>query len=90
VKPIEFKGQNTILGIVQEEYMNLPALRCDDTTGTVWSCWELDDYDIADLIKHRKLWVGQFTFKNKFVPQLLSSVMPGEVSMAMYKCKQEE
>lgn len=89
MKPIEFKGQNMVLGKGQPQYMELPALRCNDIAGTTWSCWELDDQDIADLVKNRKIWLGQLTFHQPFSPQMVTTVMPGEVSMAVYKARQE-
>lgn len=88
MKPVAFEGQNIVLGKGQPQYMELPALRCDDPSGTVWACWELDEADIADLIKSKKLWVGQLTFRQSFSPQIVSSVMPGEVSIAAYKARQ--
>ena len=89
MKPVTFEGQNTVLGKGQPEYLELPALRCFDDTGTVWSCWELDKFDLEDLIRTRKLWLGQLTFNKVFAPQLVSTVMPGEVSMAVHKARTE-
>lgn len=89
MKPTSFKGQNVILGKDQPEYLDLPALICKDTTGLVWTCWELDDTDLADLMKHRKIWVGQLTFGYPFSPQMLTPVVPLEVSVAAYKEREE-
>jgi len=89
MKPTSFKGQNIILGKDQPEYLDLPALRCDDEAGTTWSCWELDDADLADMIKHRKIWVGQLTFGRPFSPQMITTSMPLEVSVAAYKEREE-
>lgn len=88
MKPATFEGQNIVLGKGQPQYIELPALRCDDVNGTVWSCWELDDSDIADLIKTRKLWVGQLTFNQPFMPQMVTTGMPLEVCVAVHKSKQ--
>jgi hypothetical protein len=85
MKPTSFEGQNLTLGKGQPEYLELPALVCNDTEGTVWSCWELDEEDIKDLIKNKRIWVGQLTFKNRFAPQLITTVIPFEVSFAMNK-----
>jgi len=89
MKPTEFEGQNIVLGKGQPEYLELPALRCDDKGGTTWSCWELDKADLEDLIKHRKIWVGQVTFGHHFSPQMITTVMPLEVSVAAYKEREE-
>lgn len=88
MKPTEFEGHNIVLGKGQPQYMELPALSCDDSAGTVWSCWELDDADLEDLMKTRKIWVGQLTFGNLFSPQMITTGMPLEVSVAAYKVKQ--
>ena len=85
MKPTSFKGQNVILGKDQPEYLDLPALVCDDEATTVWTCWELDKADLEDLMKHRKIWVGQLTFGKHFSPQMVTTVMPLEVSVAAYK-----
>jgi len=87
MKPVVFEGHNIVLGESQPEYLDLPALRCDDDCDTVWSCWELDKNDIEDLIKTRKLWVGQLTFGYPFHPQMVTTVMPAEVSVAVYKSR---
>jgi len=88
MKPVGFEGQNIVMGKGQPQYMELPALRCDDAGGTVWSCWELDDNDLADLVKHREIWIGQLTFHRPFTPQMVTTVMPGEVSMTVHKARQ--
>jgi hypothetical protein len=85
MKPVTFEGQNTVLGKGQPEYLELPALKCFDDAGTVWSCWELDDFDLEDLIRTRKLWVGQLTFNRAFAPQMVTASVPVEVSVAMLK-----
>jgi len=90
MKPVEFEGQNFVLGRGQQEYMELPAFRCNDDCVTIWSCWELDDADIEDLVRNRKVWLGQLTFGNLFQPQKVTPVMPGDVSMAVYKALKED
>lgn len=89
MNPVDFEGMNTVFGVGQPQYLDLPALRCGDLQGTVWSCWELDDEDIKDIIRTRKLWVGQLTFNKPLSPQMVSTVMPGEVSLAAYKERQK-
>ena len=88
MKPVIFDGHNIVLGKGQPQYIELPALRCNDASGTVWSCWEPDEADIADLIKHRKLWVGQLSFRGPFSPQMVTASMPFEVSVAVNKARQ--
>ena len=66
MKPIPFNGQNVVYAENQKEYEPLPAHRSED--GVVTSCWELDDEDIAHIIKERKLFVQQMTFNSPLQP----------------------
>lgn len=85
MKPTTFPGHNIVLGKGQPEYLELPAHRSNDHQGTTWACWELDDNDIADLVKHRRIWVGQLTFGGLFQPQMITTQMPLSVSVAVHK-----
>lgn len=88
MKPTTFEGHNIVLGKNQPQYLPLPALRCDDTNGTVWTCWELDANDIGDVLNHRRLWVGQLSFGKPFSPQMITTSVPLEVAVAAYKAKE--
>lgn len=74
MKPIFFEGQNVIFGKDQPEYQPLPAYRSDD--GTVTTCWELEEADVA-ILKAKleagepiQLWLSQLTFNGPLQPQL--------------------
>lgn len=88
MKPTTFEGHNIVLGKNQPQYSPLPALRCDDANGTVWACWQLDANDISDLIKNRRIWVGQLTFNQPFSPQMVTTSVPLEVAVSAYKAKE--
>lgn len=53
MNPIEFKGQNVILGKDQPEYKNIPALRFAD--GEIITCWEVTDEDILEIVRHKRI-----------------------------------
>jgi hypothetical protein len=59
--PIKFPGSNIVIGENQPQYIPLPALRLDD--GQVYTCWELNNSEIEDLVSSRKLYIKSLTFK---------------------------
>lgn len=70
MKPIEFPGHNIVFGKDQPEYLPLPALAVGDDAGTVITCWELTDEEIAAIVKNRKIFLQQLTFKAALQPIL--------------------
>lgn len=77
MRPIEFKGQNLILGKNQPEYQPLPAFVAGDHKGNVTTCWQLDEADLAAIAANGgKIWIQQYTFRRGFQPQLPSVEMP--------------
>ena len=62
MNPIPFKGSNVIYGENQSEYLPLPALRIE---GNVYSCWELSDEEINDIIKNKCIYIKQSILYNK-------------------------
>jgi hypothetical protein len=78
VTPVEFKGQNVIFGANQPEYQPLPAYRAAD--GTVTTCWQLSDEELAEIVKNGgKFWLQQLTFNAPLQPQLPWTHRPHEV-----------
>lgn len=72
MKPVEFKGSNIVFGANQPEYQPLPALKLDNSTGTVITCWELTDEEIQELVSTKKLYISMFTFNKPLTP-----ILPG-------------
>ena len=62
MKPVEFKGQNKVYlkpeNMTDEECSSLPV---NQTGDTIVSCWELDENDIKDILKNKKIWLGVLT-----------------------------
>lgn len=68
MKPIEFKGQNTIFAKDQPEYQPLPALKLKTPEGDVISCWELSLKERIKLLFTGKLWVSLLSFNKPLTP----------------------
>lgn len=74
--PGSFPEETVVLGKDQPEYLPLCAHVSDDQTQTVTTCWDLNDVDIAAIIKHRKIWVQQLTFGQPLQPQRVTAFKP--------------
>jgi len=59
--PIKFPGSNIVIGENQPQYILLPALRLDN--GDVYTCWELTEEEINDLVNSKRLYIKSLTFK---------------------------
>lgn len=70
MKPVEFEGQNVVMGKDQPEYQNLPAHITKQ--GQVFQCWELSEDDKKMIQETGKIWVSQLTFNQPLQPILLS------------------
>jgi hypothetical protein len=71
--PIKFEGQNIVFGATQPEYQPLPALKFpNDLFGTVITCWELNDEEMEQVKKTGRIYLSQFTFKQRLQPILMS------------------
>lgn len=62
MKPIEFKGQNTIYAKDQPEYLPLPALVLPGSNGEVISCWEFSDEEFERLKQTKCIYIMQLCF----------------------------
>lgn len=51
-----------VLGKDQPQYQPLPVFRDDGQEGSMVQCWELNDEEIAELIRTRRIWISQMTF----------------------------
>lgn len=76
MKPVEFEETNAILGKGQEHVLPFPALILGDEQGTVVSCWELSEAEVAEIVKTRRLWLLQWTFGTPLQPQMPSACKP--------------
>lgn len=74
MRPIEFEEQNCIYAKDQPEYLPLPAHRTED--GQVTSCWELDEDEIQQIIRDKKIYLTLLTFGDPLQPIMISVVNP--------------
>lgn len=70
MKPIEFKGQNTVYAKDQPEYQPLPALKADD--GQVISCWKLSFRERIKILLTGRMWLSLMSFNKPLTPSFMS------------------
>jgi hypothetical protein len=68
MKPIEFKGQNTVFAKDQPQYRQLPAHRSED--GTVTSCWHLTFRERLNVLVFGRMYIRIMTFNRPLQPIL--------------------
>lgn len=68
MKPVTFLEANLTFAENQPEYIPLPANRSKN--GIVTTCWELEDWEVKEITKSRKIWFQQLTFNQPLQPQL--------------------
>lgn len=74
MNPIEFESVNQIYAKDQKEYRPLPAHCSED--GTVTTCWELTDEELAEIVKTKRMFLQQLTFRRPLQPVMLSVAQP--------------
>lgn len=67
MKPMKFKGMNTVYAKNQSEYFPLPSHKTED--GEVTSCWRLTVWERIKLIFTGKIYWQVLTFNNPLQPQ---------------------
>lgn len=75
--PIEFKGQNVIFAKDQPEYLPLPALLTED--GEVFTCWQLSDEELLNVLNNKCIYIKQLTFNQPLQPILPMSQLGDDV-----------
>ena len=82
MKPIVFKGCNTIYGKNQKGVMPLPAYKFED--GVVVTCWKMSLWETIRMLFRRKVWVCVRTSNNPLQPFFVS-----EKSVVTYEKKEK-
>ena len=87
MKPIEFEGQNRVynkpIDMTDDECSSLPV---NQSGNTIVSCWELNENDIKDIVKNKKIWLGVVSYIQP--PVFLSALEPYQVSQEKFKDKE--
>jgi len=68
MKPIEFKGQNTIAAKDQPQYKSLPLYKATTIQGECISCWKLSFSERIRLLFTGKIWISMMTFNKPIMP----------------------
>jgi hypothetical protein len=77
MKSIDFLAANIAIAKDQPEYNTLYGhVIHDDPTIPIMVCMDLTDEDIEDIKTHRKLWVQQLTFGNRYTPMAVLTKSP--------------
>lgn len=85
MKPIRFKQVNIVLAENQPQYQPLPVQFNDELEEQpMTSCWELDEAELAQIIKSKKIYLKQLTFGNPFQPIHPTIYNPFEVIELAY------
>lgn len=72
IEPYPVGASKVVYGRGQEQYLELPALRYNDATGTVCSFWKLSIRERILLMFRAVICLELFTFNNPIQPQRLS------------------
>ena len=74
MKPIKFKGCNSLYAKDQPEYRPLPAHK--SLEGIVTSCWSLSILERVKALLFGRVYIQNLTFNQPLQPQLLSVSNP--------------
>jgi hypothetical protein len=77
MRPVVFAEQSVVYGQGQPDYLPLPVHRGPPPHVTVTSCWQLDDEELAELLRNGgRIWLQQYTFGDALQPQLPAVFKP--------------
>ena len=93
MKAIEFPEVNIRLAEDQPQYETLPVAVCEGNERKAVACFELTDEEIDEIVKTKKLWLGQLTFGHNYQPVVLSTLKekvlsPHDKVIEVPPCKQ--
>lgn len=77
--PVQFPQANAVLASNQDDYEPLPVYRFGDREGRVAFCCRLSDFEIAEIVRTRSIWVQQLTFGGSFQPMALTTHRPHDL-----------
>ena len=73
MKPITFKGHNTVIAKDQPQYLPLPAYRWNDEQGTIVFCMSVSRWEAIKMLFSGRLWVQFLTFGNPVQPSFFTA-----------------
>lgn len=75
-QPTDFPGATITIAKDQPPYLPLPARHYGDDMGTLLTCWQLTEEELAEVLKTGKLWVTMLTFNQPIQPIAISVERP--------------
>jgi len=72
MKAVKFKYQNIVFAEDQPEYEPLPALKIDNQTGDVVSCWRLSFKERLRVLFLGRVWLNLMTYNKPLTPSYMS------------------
>ena len=76
MKPIKFDWQNTTYAEDQDDYISLPAYRCNDEYGRTVFCWKMTWRERIKVLFTGKVWQQTLTFNRPLQPVKLDADSP--------------
>jgi len=73
MKPINFKGANTLFAKNQSKYKPLPALTIEGKEGYVISCWRLSFKERLKVLFFGRVWLRLMSFNKPLTPSFMST-----------------
>lgn len=69
MKPVKFKGCNTVLAKDQPPYLPLPCYSSNDASGLIITCWKMTFKERIKALFTGVIWIGQVTYLEPLQPQ---------------------
>ena len=73
MKPVKINNDSVNIAENQEEYQTLPAII---ENGVVTTCWELDEEDLQNINKSKRLYLQVITYGKLLQPLNLTTINP--------------
>lgn len=81
MKSVKFEGCNLEIGKGQSEYNVIHAIGIPGPEGEIVACYELDDEEIAELVKTKRIYYHRLTFGQPFQPMRLTTDLSSSVTL---------
>lgn len=72
MKPIKFKGHNTVYAENQPPYIPLPVLKFETPEGEATACWKMSFKERLKVLFTGKIWVQLLTFNEPLTPSYVT------------------
>jgi len=73
MKPVKFKGQNTVIKSKSNDFYDMPILVSDTTEGHVVMCYKLSFIERIRVLFTGRIWLSVLSFKKPLKPMFLGT-----------------